>query len=115
MSEESIILTVYGQEQKNLNKNFDEVKGWDIEINRRSLKQTGKREKNIGNRKATISQCQGSGEDCVHLALHRLHQSLDKSTLVIDLGTQTPTVLLSQPVQTFGKTGHGFGPQSSHL
>lgn len=45
MSEESIILTVYGQEQKNLNKNFDEVKGWDIEINRRSLKQTGKREK----------------------------------------------------------------------
>lgn len=45
MSEESLILTVYGQEQKNLNKNFDEVKGWDIEINRRSLKQTGKREK----------------------------------------------------------------------
>lgn len=49
MSEESIILTVYGQEQflqqKNLNKNFDEMKGWDIEINRRSLKQTGKREK----------------------------------------------------------------------
>ena len=49
MSEESIILTVYGQEQflqqKNLNKNFDEMKGWDIEINRRSLKQRGKREK----------------------------------------------------------------------